>query len=202
MVRLTRHPSPSRPPPHFRFGCALLSGIPWRDTGRRAAVRGCPSASSSMGAFHRSARAKCASAVPAALCWLVNERYTIKSHPAPVCEGAAAEPWLVTHTEWAHFFNTRLPLASKESLQGFFSSHILMLGAPAFPLERWYTVYVIFKRAPSRQFETKWQIPEFRYLIWVEKCVWFILFSIFFPPKPFVCSVCRPERRRALLPYL
>lgn len=172
MIRLTRHPSPSRPPPHFRFGCALLSGIPWRDTGRRAAVRGCPSASSSMGAFHRSARAKCASAVPAALCWLVNERYTIKSHPAPVCEGAAVEPWLVTHTEWAHFFTAHLPLASKESLQGFFFSHILMFGAPVFPLKRWYTVYVILKRESDR-FQNSNTLYE------LKKCVWFILFSIF-----------------------
>lgn len=42
--------------------------------------------------------AKCASAVSAALCWLVNERYTIKSHPQLVCEWAAAVPGLsLTH---------------------------------------------------------------------------------------------------------
>lgn len=51
--------------------------------------------------------AKCASAVSAALCWLVNEHYTIKSHPACLRVGGRGAG-LVTHAEWAP-----LPLASK-----------------------------------------------------------------------------------------
>lgn len=52
---LTHRPFLFRPTLYFRFGF-LLIGIPLRDTGRRAAELGCPSAFSSVGACHRSAR--------------------------------------------------------------------------------------------------------------------------------------------------
>lgn len=91
-IWLTHRPFPFRPTLHFRFGCSLLIDIPWRGTGRRAAERGCPSVSSSMGAFHRSAPVvKCASAVSQQHCADSSMNITqLKSHPSLSVSG---RPW-------------------------------------------------------------------------------------------------------------
>lgn len=56
---------------------------------------------------------KCASAVSAALCWLVNEHYTIKSHPACLWGGGRGAG-LVTQTRVDSVLHQALLLASKK----------------------------------------------------------------------------------------
>ena len=60
---------------YFHWRCCLWTGLPSRGTGRRAAARGCPSGSSSAGAFHSSRGSTCdrAPAVSSPLFWLVTE---------------------------------------------------------------------------------------------------------------------------------
>ena len=73
---LTGVPSPSRRLlGYFHWRYCLWTGLPSRGTGRRAAARGCPSGSSSAGAFHSSRGWTCdrAPAVSSPLFWLVTE---------------------------------------------------------------------------------------------------------------------------------
>lgn len=55
---------------------------------------------------------RCSSTVSTALCWLVNEYYTIKIHPARLWVGDRAAR-LVTHAVWALCFTSRYRLRQK-----------------------------------------------------------------------------------------